>query len=55
MRISKSTINGLINIIIFPPEYPQYEISNESNHRLTFKQKKDEYSNELFYLEINII
>ena len=53
VRISKSTINGLINIIIFPPEYPQYEISNESNHRLTFKQKKDEYSNELFYLERN--
>ena len=54
VHVSKSTINGLINIIIFPPEYPQYKISNESNHRLTFKQKKDEYSNELFYLERDI-
>ena len=53
VHVSKSTINGLINIIIFPPEYPQYKILNETKHTLSFKQKKDEYNNELFYLEGN--
>ena len=51
VHITKSTQNGLINIILFPPQYPQYIISNESKHNLSFKQKKDEFYKELFYLE----
>ena len=51
VHITKSTQNGLINIVLFPPQYPQYIISNESNHRLSFKQKKDDFKQELFYLD----
>ena len=51
VHITKSTQNGLINIILFPPKYPQYIISNESKHRLSFKQKKDDFGKEIFYLE----
>ena len=51
VHISKSTENGLINIVVYPPEYPQYKISNQSKYRLTFKQKKDDYNKEQFYLE----
>ena len=53
VHITKSTTNGLISIVLFPPKYPQYIISNESNHRLNFKQKKDEFNKELFYLDKN--
>ena len=51
VHISKSTKDGLINIVLFPPVYPQYVISNESKHRLSFQQKKDDYNKEIFYLE----
>ena len=53
VHITKSTQNGLINIVIFPPEYPQYKISNESKYRINFKQKKDEYNKEIFYLDVD--
>ena len=53
VHLVKSAYGGLIYIVLFPPEYPQYIISNESKHRLTFKQKKDEFYQELFTLERN--
>ena len=53
VHIAKSTKNGQINVVLFPPEYPQYIISNESKYRLSFKQKKDDFKKEIFYLEKN--
>ena len=53
VHITKSSYSGLIYIVLFPPEHPQYIISNESKQRLTFKQKKDEFSKEMFTLEKN--
>ena len=40
VHLVKSAYGGLIYIVLFPPEYPQYIISNESKYNLTFKQKK---------------
>ena len=53
VHIVKSAYGGLIYVVLFPPEHPQYIVSNESKQRLTFKQKKDEFSQELFTLEKN--
>ena len=53
VHVAKSSSSGLIYIVLFPPEHPQYIISNESKHRLTFKQKKDEFNKEMFTLEKN--
>ena len=53
VHIVKSSSSGLIYIILFPPKYPQYIISNESKQRFTFKQKKDEFYKEMFTLEKN--
>ena len=53
VHITKSSSSGLIYIVLFPPKYPQYLISNESKHRITFKQKKDEFYKEMFTLERN--
>ena len=51
VHLVKSAYGGLIYIVLFPPEYPQYIISNESKYNLTFKQKKDEFYKEIFTLE----
>jgi hypothetical protein len=40
VHIVRSAYSGLIYIVLFPPQHPQYIISNESKQRLTFKQKK---------------
>ena len=53
VHITKSSSSGLIYIVLFPPRYPQYMISNESKYRLSFKQKKDEFYKEMFSLEKN--
>ena len=53
VHIVRSAYSGLIYIVLFPPMHPQYIISNESKQRLTFKQKKDDYNQELFTLEKN--
>ena len=53
VHIAKSSSSGLIYIVLFPPEHPQYIISNESKNRLSFQQKKDEFNKEMFSLEKN--
>jgi hypothetical protein len=53
VHIVKSSSSGLIYIVLFPPEHPQYIISNESKNRLSFQQKKDEFNKEMFSLEKN--
>ena len=46
MRITKKIINGLIYIILYTPEYPQYIIENESQEKISIKQKKDSFNRE---------
>ena len=53
VHIVKSSSSGLIYIVLFPPKYPQFIISNESKQRFTFKQKKDEFYKEMFTLDKN--
>ena len=51
LHILKSAIGGLIYIIIYPPENPQYLIKNETKFDVNLRQKKDEFSEEKFILK----
>ena len=46
VHIVKSSIGGLIYIILFPPEYPQYLIQNETKCPISLRQKDDKFNEE---------
>ena len=46
IRITKAIYNGLIYIVIFPPENPKYIIRNSTDLLISLKQKKDSYNQE---------
>ena len=51
IRITKAIYNGLIYIVIFPPENPQYIIRNRTDLPISLKQKKDSYNQEIIILQ----
>ena len=51
VRITKAIYKGLIYIVIFPPENPQYIIKNETNYSITLSQKEDNFNHENIILE----
>ena len=51
IRITKSIYKGLIYIVIFPPENPQYLIKNQTDFNISIKQKKDTFYAENIILE----
>ena len=46
VHLVKSCIGGLIYIIMYPPEHPQYKIQNETKYPITFRQKDDKFNEE---------
>ena len=46
LRITKSIYKGLIYIVIFPPENPQYIIKNQTNYPISLRQKNDNFNRE---------
>ena len=46
VHIVKASYSGLIYIILYPPEYPQYQIQNETKFNINFRQKDDKFSEE---------
>ena len=55
IRITKAVYNGLIYIVIFPPENPQYLIKNETDNQITIRQKNDSFNQENIVLAKNQI
>ena len=51
IRVTKSIYKGLIYIVIFPPENPQYLIKNQTDFNISIKQKKDTFYEENIILE----
>jgi hypothetical protein len=51
IRITKSVYKGLIYIVIFPPEEPQYIIKNQTDLPISLRQKKDNFYHENIILE----
>ena len=50
VRVTKSIKKGLIYIVIFPPENPQYIIRNQTHFPITLSQKEDSFSQEKIFL-----
>ena len=50
VHITKSSYSGLIYIILYPPEHPQYKIQNETKFPINFRQKDDKFYEEKFNL-----
>ena len=46
VHIIKTSYSGLIYIILYPPEYPQYQIKNETQFDINFRQKDDKFREE---------
>ena len=46
VHIVKASYSGLIYIILYPPEYPQYQIKNETKFNINFRQKDDKFNEE---------
>ena len=46
VHLVKSSVGGLIYIIMYPPECPQYRIQNETKYTITFRQKDDKFNEE---------
>ena len=53
VRITKAIYKGLIYIVIFPPENPQYIIKNQTDFSISIRQKKDSFNQENIILEKN--
>ena len=51
VRVTKSIKKGLIYIVIFPPENPQYIIRNQTHFPITLSQKEDNFNHEKIILE----
>ena len=51
IRITKAIYKGLIYIVIFPPEVPQYTIKNQTDFIISIKQKQDSFYRENIILE----
>jgi hypothetical protein len=51
IRVTKSVYKGLIYIVIFPPEDPQYMIKNQTDLPISIRQKKDSFLQENIILE----
>ena len=51
IRVTKSIYKGLIYIVIFPPENPQYIIKNQTDLTISLRQKKDTFNHENIILE----
>ena len=51
LRVTKSIFKGLIYIVIFPPENPQYVIKNQTDFKISLRQKKDSFYEENIILE----
>jgi hypothetical protein len=50
IRVTKSIYKGLIYIVIFPPQKPQYIVKNQTDLTISIKQKKDSFNNEIITL-----
>ena len=46
VHIVKQSYSGLIYIILYPPEHPQYRIQNSTKFNISFRQKDDKFSEE---------
>ena len=51
IRVTKSVYKGLIYIVLFPPEHPQYMIKNQTDVPISIRQKKDAFLQENIILE----
>ena len=51
VHIIKASYSGLIYIVLYPPEYPQYQIQNETNFNINFRQKDDKFNEEKITLQ----
>ena len=46
VHIVKQSYNGLIYIVLYPPEKPQYTIQNDTKFNINFRQKDDKFLEE---------
>ena len=51
INVKKSIFKGLIYIVIFPQENPQYIIKNETDFKISLRQKRDSFYEENIKLE----